>query len=47
MLVFLSEMKQLIARNMSAPFNSIKASNIHFCVMTIVQTPNLRFDAME
>jgi len=47
MLVFLSELKQLIVRNMSATYISVKASNIHFRVMTIVQTPNLRFDAKE
>lgn len=47
MLVFHSEMTQLIARNMSAPYISVKASNIHFRFMSILQTPNLRFDAME
>jgi hypothetical protein len=47
MLVFHSEMTQLIARNMSAPYISIKASNIHFRFMATLQTPNIRFDAME
>jgi hypothetical protein len=36
-------MTQLIARNMSAPYISIKASNIHFRFMEPLQTPNLRF----
>jgi hypothetical protein len=47
LLVSYSELTQRIARNMSAPYISVKASNIHFRFMTIVQAPNLRFDAME
>jgi hypothetical protein len=47
MLVFHSELTQLITRNMSEPYISVKASNIHFRFMAVVQTPNLRFDAME
>jgi hypothetical protein len=47
MLVFHSELTQLIARNMSARYISVKSSNINFRIMVIVLTPNLRFDAME
>jgi hypothetical protein len=46
-LVFYSELTQLIALNMSVPFIAFKESILQLLLTLTVQIPNLMSDAME